>query len=208
MGSLSFIAGGSSCGMILSDDGIRKAIKAGDIEIDPLPSETSFTTSAVDLTLGKQFQGWNLAVFSAPGTKIELNLAEQKYQTTAKALLIEKKLEEDGSFIFPPYKDQPMVLLANTRERVHLKREAGLAARVEGRSSLARLGVMVHLTAPTIHCGFAGHITLELINHSPFHIRMVPGVPVCQLIVERLDTAAAGPINTAFQNQNEPSGLS
>lgn len=193
--------------MILSDAGIREALSKGQIEIDPVPSETSYTTSAVDLTLGNQFQGWNATVLGVPGTKMELNLAEQKYQNLAKVLLVEKKLEDDGSFIFPPYRLEPMVLLANTRERVHLKRESMLAARVEGRSSLARIGVMVHLTAPTIHCGFSGHITLEMMNHSPFHLRMVPGVPICQLIIERLETATAGDIQTSFQNQSAPSGI-
>ena len=99
-----------------------------------------------------------------------------------------------------------MVLLAQTQERVHLKRDSGLAARVEGRSSLARIGQAVHLTAPTIHCGFSGAITLELINYSLFHLRMVPGCVICQLILERVE-GASGEIKTRFQNQVNPSGL-
>jgi deoxycytidine triphosphate deaminase len=110
----------------------------------------------VDLTLGSQFQGWNSELLKVQGTKIELNLGVQAYQKTAKAFLQPLKTEEDGSFIFPPYSENPMVLLAQTQERVHLKRDSGLAARVEGRSSLARIGLTVHLTAPTIHCGFSG----------------------------------------------------
>ena len=195
--------------MILSDSGIQQALLNSQIEIEPRPDSTRYTTSAVDLTLGKQFQSWNSLVLNVPGTKVELNLAEQTYQITAQALLVPKKLEEhDGAFIFPPHRIEPMVLLANTKERVHLKRDSGLAARVEGKSSLARIGIMVHLTAPIIHCGFQGHITLELINHSPFYVRMVPGIPICQLVFERLESPAAGPINTKFQNQTEPSGIS
>lgn len=193
--------------MILSDRGIRAALASGDLVLEPQPTDAQYTTSAVDLTLGGQFQGWNKDVLSVPGTKIELDLAQQRYQSTARAYLIGLELDRSGAYIFPPYRVEPMVLLANTRERVHLRREAGLAARVEGKSSLARIGMMVHLTAPTIHCGFSGHITLELMNHSPFYIRMVPGVAVCQLIIERLQEMPLGDISTRFQDQTHPSGL-
>lgn len=96
---------------------------------------------------------------------------------------------------------------AGSRERVHLKHESKLAARVEGRSSLARLGLMVHLTAPTIHPGFSGRITLEMINHGPFYLRLVPGTTrVCQLIFERLEDAPEGEIATGFQGRDLASG--
>ncbi len=193
--------------MILSDAGIKQALATGTLEIDPTPDASRFTTSAVDLTLGNQFRGWDSSRFAAPGVHVHLDLAKHNYHATAEAYLSPLPLDREGCFLFPPHRQIPMVLLANTRERVNLKRESGLAARVEGKSSLARIGVMVHLTAPTIHCGFSGHITLELINHSPFHIRMVPGVPVCQLVIERLEAAPEGTINTSFQNQREPSGL-
>lgn len=165
--------------MILSDKAIQIALQTGKIEITPTPDETRYTSSAVDLTLGSKFQGWNQDVLKVEGTKVELNLALQTYQKTAKAYLKSFPTEADGSFVFPPYSREPMVLLAQTNESVHLKRDSGLAARVEGRSSLARIGLTVHLTAPTIHCGFQGPITLELINHSFFYLRMVPGSAIC-----------------------------
>lgn len=192
--------------MILSDTAIQNALRQGSIEISPEPSETRYTSSAVDLTLGSQFQSWNASLLNVKGTRVELNLAEQSYQQTAKAYLMPLGLEPDGSYIFPPFAQRPMVLLAQTHERVHLKRDSGLAARVEGRSSLARIGLTVHLTAPTIHCGFAGAITLELINYSLFYLRMVPGAVICQLILERVE-GGAGEIKTAFQNQVNPSGI-
>jgi dCTP deaminase len=193
--------------MILSDNAIQQAIATGKIEIDPIPDQTRYTSSAVDLTLGPRFQGWNLEVLQVKGVRIELNLAEQSYQSTAGAYLKAMDLEADGSYLFPPYRLHPIVLLAQTRERVFLKRESEFAARVEGRSSLARIGLTVHLTAPTIHCGFSGPITLELINYSPFYLRMVPGTVICQLIIERVE-GTPGKINTAFQNQTDPSGIS
>jgi dCTP deaminase len=192
--------------VVLSDKAIQEALRVGLIEITPAPIETRYTSSAVDLTLGSQFQGWNSDILRVPGTRVELNLAVQTYPTTAKAYLKSFELENDGSFIFPPYSQEPMVLLAQTQESIHLKRDSGLAARVEGRSSLARIGLTVHLTAPTIHCGFQGRITLELINHSFFYLRMVPGSVICQLIIERVE-GAPGEINTGFQNQETPSGI-
>jgi dCTP deaminase len=62
---------------------------------------------------------------------------------------------------------------------------AGHAARVEGKSSLARLGLGVHITAPTIHAGFDGQIRLELVNHGHFPITIKSGMRVCQLIFEQ-----------------------
>ncbi len=59
-----------------------------------------------------------------------------------------------------------------------------LAARVEGKSSLARLGIGVHLTASTIHCGFSGAIQLEILNSGPNEIILDAGMRICQLIFE------------------------
>jgi dCTP deaminase len=59
-----------------------------------------------------------------------------------------------------------------------------LAARVEGKSGLSRIGLGVHVTAPIIHTGFSDTIQLEIINHGPMLIRLRPGLPICQLVFE------------------------
>ena len=89
-----------------------------------------------------------------------------------------------------------LFLLAWTIERVRLPHTAKLAARVEGKSSLARLGVGVHVTAPTIHAGFGfrrddltflgNPIQLEIFNLGPLTIRLTRGLPICQLILEEV----------------------
>jgi dCTP deaminase len=71
-----------------------------------------------------------------------------------------------------------------TREYVNLK-EARLGARVEGKSSLARIGLSIHVTAPTIHAGFEGRIRLEIMNHGILPIRLKPEMRICQLILEQ-----------------------
>jgi dCTP deaminase len=193
--------------MILSDQGIKTALQDGQIQIDPIPRDDQFTTTAVDLILGDQFQTWNHEVLGVPGMRHELDLEKYKYKLTSRAYVRDLELEKDGTFVFPPFRVLPSHVLAKTRERIHLKPNSRLAARVEGRSSLARLGVIVHLTAPTIHAGFNGTITLEMINHGPFYLRMTPGkTRICQLIFERLETEPIGQITTQFQGQQTPSG--
>jgi len=64
--------------VILSEEGIKRAIKDGQLGITPAPQQEQYTTSAVDLCLGMLFQGWAEAGFKVPGARVELNLAEQK----------------------------------------------------------------------------------------------------------------------------------
>lgn len=189
--------------MILSNDEIRRALGSRAIEITPGPQADQYTTSAVDLFLGNQFRVWDDKLFKAKGAHIDLNLAEQQFSQTAAAFLVDKQRETDGSILLP----SGSFVLAITRERVKLSHDALIAARVEGRSSLARIGLVVHLTAPTIHAGFDGYVTLEMVNHGPFRLRLVPErTRICQLIFERLGEAPSGPIATAFQGQVEPGG--
>ena len=193
--------------MILSNDGIKKALEEGALEISPVPDETQYTTSAVDLHLGDEFYAWDASKLQVTGVKVELDLSAQQFNETAKAYLVPVKKQDDGSVVFPPFRVHQWHMLAITKERIHLNRDHRLAARVEGRSSLARIGIIVHLTAPTIHAGFGGKITLEMINFSPFYLKMVPNkTRICQLIVERLESDPTREINTAFQGQTVPSG--
>jgi dCTP deaminase len=85
------------------------------------------------------------------------------------------------------------LVLGWTAEYVELPIDSRIAARVEGKSSLARLGLGVHITAPTIHAGFPGQIRLEVVNHGHLPILLKPGMRICQLILEQtLGTPAAG----------------
>lgn len=99
-------------------------------------------------------------------------------------------------------------VLGRTLERVELPiGDDGecLAARIEGKSSYARCGLLVHFTAPTIHCGFRGVIALELCNLGPANILLYPGTPICQLIIE---VVRGVPFrnDSQFQGQQAPGG--
>ena len=90
--------------------------------------------------------------------------------------------------------------LAYTVERLTLP--LNLAARVEGKSSVARWGLSIHQTAPTIHAGFRGNIRLEIANVGPFVCRLTPGMQICQLVVEELKTPPENELRSRFQNQS------
>jgi dCTP deaminase len=193
--------------MVLSDEGIKKALRSGALEIIPVPQEDQYQTSSVDIFLGDSFRVWDTKRLAVRGLAPVLNLAEQTFQDTANAFTIQAPREADGSVVLPPFSESPCVLLGLTRERIHLKKNAALAARVEGRSSLARIGITVHLTAPIIHAGFNGPITLEIVNLGAFHVKFVPNeTRICQFIIETLDTAAVTELHTSFQRQETPIG--
>jgi len=80
-----------------------------------------------------------------------------------------------------------------------------LAARIEGRSSLARFGLIVHCTAPTIHAEFSGNITLEITNLGSYPIMLRPGMRICQLIVETVEGVPVE-AKSQFHGQQEPAG--
>lgn len=194
--------------MILSNQAIFAALDEKRLVIDPepsprVPSEDSdvtcpYQTSSVDLRLGNEVS-WlkdNLPVTIAP--------YRGKFASLFGPNSNRRILTDDQPYILEPNK----FVLANTLERVELPIVADrpcLAARVEGRSSYARCGLLVHFTAPTIHAGFSGRITLEIINLGPCSIELSPGKPICQLIIEEVQGV---PIrnNSQFQGQTKPGG--
>ena len=98
-------------------------------------------------------------------------------------------------------------VLASTVERVHIPRD--LVAQVNGKSSHARRGLVVHQTAGFIDPGFRGQITLELSNASSWPIRLTPGMPICQLVFFQMTSAAERPYGSAglgshYQGQRGP----
>lgn len=186
--------------MILSNEAIKKAINEGIIEIDPLPplDETMLDTTALNLRLGN--------VLSVPKKSLSLSfdLKKGKIIDTLRIVYEQKEIPSDG-YPLEPYQ----FVLANTMEHITLNIKQGkpcYAARVEGKSSLARCGLMIHFTAPTIHAGFSGTITLELMNLGQYSIILRPGMQICQLIFE----AVEGEIilrESQFHLQRTPEGI-
>lgn len=180
--------------MILGDSDIQKALKNGEIEIKPKPAPEQYTTSAVDLRLGDEFLELRPPV---SGMEITIDAHSMDVRQLYAQYGHPLQKQPDGSVIIEPKK----LILAKTMEYVRLPQH--IAARVEGRSTLARIGLLVHLTAPTIHAGFRGRIVLELYNVGPYKIKLTPGMPICQLIFELLASPGRMPTPaTPYQDQS------
>jgi len=108
-----------------------------------------------------------------------------------------------------PYSLKPrQFILGRTLERIELPTDKGtphLAARIEGKSSWARCGLMVHFTAPTVHPGWAGPLTLEIINLGPMTFVLRPRMRIAQLIVEEVRGEVFLNPST-FHDQSTPEG--
>lgn len=164
--------------MILTDREIRISLENKAITIDPPPSIDAYSSTSLDLTLAG-----SLRVFKPThgGVRIVVDPAAPDYRFGAamNALADTAPIPDDGFTLQPG-----LLVLGWTAENVSLFPQSRIAARVEGKSSLARLGLAVHVTAPTIHAGFKGQIQLEIINHGPVPICLRTGMKICQLIFE------------------------
>jgi len=190
--------------MILSNIEILNGISQGLFSIEPLksldPTKAPFNTSAVDLHLADEI----LIPDTTSSSSIDItkgSIAEfwTKHSTTI-------TITKDQPYRLPYGK----LILAKTIERVNfpLLKDATIcySARVEGKSSLARCGILVHFTAPTIHAGFNGTITLEIINLGSHEFLLSPGMAFCQLIIEEVKGCPADAPNQ-FKGQNKPAGV-
>ena len=167
--------------MILTDREIQLSIENKLIEIAPIPTEDSYSATSLDLTLGKTFIEW----MELPGQPIRPHDGGYRYSQLTNR---QKKIENDRYELNPR-----SFVLGWTEEKIALPVSSKIAARIEGKSSIARLGVGIHVTAPTIHAGFVGRIQLEIFNFGPNCIELDAGMKICQLIFETtLGTPSSG----------------
>lgn len=153
--------------MILSDTQIKEALLSGDIRFDPeISLETQLQPASIDLRLSRFFRMFNASQHPVldPLSTLELN------EITT---LVE--LEEGKPFIVHPGE----FVLGSTLEYVWLSQR--LVGRVEGRSSLGRLGIIIHSTAGYIDPGFEGTLTLEISNVGKIPVALYPLMRICQI---------------------------
>ena len=185
---------------VLSNRSLVAAMDAGRLRIEPRPGpapgaiDSPFGSCSVDLRLSP-----NLYL---PRHGLQLGIdVRGRITPTLEALYEERVIPPEG-FVLHPNR----FVLARTIEEVELPLSPTcLAARIEGRSSFARAGLLVHFTAPTIHAGFAGRIALEIINLGEFSLILRSGSPICQLIVETVDGEPIR-MDSQFQDQSAPTG--
>lgn len=197
--------------MILSNLEIQKAIDDGDLVIDPEPlprrptlaagSQCPYNTTSVDLRLGP-----NLSIVPSGGPRkpVVLDLRQGGIAPYLSQIYTPRILDAGGYALQPGH-----FVLGMTLESISLpirQDRPSLAARIEGRSSYARCGLLVHFTAPTIHADFTGPIALEIKNLGEYPIMLYSGDYIAQLIVERVSgTPFKNP--SQFQGQALPTGL-
>lgn len=193
--------------MILSKGEIAQAIAEGVISVDPPPREDQYSSTALDLYLGAEFLCWDrekMLSLSRVGIDYSLDVSRiEKFSDLSKEYLIPAPVDAEGCHILRPGE----FVLGITHEWVAMPLESRIAARVEGRSSLARMGLAIHLTAPTIHADWHGKIALEMFNVGAWPIKLRPyELKVCQLIFERVGGLDDSADPSHFQGQQSPAG--
>jgi dCTP deaminase len=166
-------------------------LAAGRLAIEPLASD-AIQPSSVDLRLDRLFR-----VFKKTD-RPHIDVREPSDDCTQ---LIEA--EGDKPFLVRPGE----FVLANTLETITVPND--LVARLDGRSSLGRLGLLVHATAGYVDPGFSGKLTLELANAAPLPIAVYCGMKICQISFLRLTTPVDRPygspgLGSKYQGQQEP----
>ncbi len=177
--------------VLLSDRDIRAEIDAGRLGIDPF-DPSLVQPSSVDVRLDGLFRVFNNTRYT------HIDPAQQQDELTS---LVES--EPGVPFVLHPGE----FVLGSTMELCSLPDD--LAGRLEGKSSLGRLGLLTHSTAGFIDPGFTGHITLELSNVANLPITLWPGMKIGQLCLLRLSSAAENPYGSAsvgskYQGQRGP----
>lgn len=193
--------------MLLSNCEIHKAIDEGRLIIDPEPlpriptvgQDCPYDAHTVNLKLDTEI------LLPKPGKYIvdlrgEGSLPEfiDKHSETI-------KITDNHPFPLQP----KQFVLGKTVERIELPLKGNppyLAARIEGKSSRARCGLLVHCTAPIIHPEFSGYITLEITNLSPSQFMLYPNMDIAQLLVEQVYGDIISNISQ-FQHQKTTAGL-
>ena len=177
--------------VILSDRTIREELTAGRIVIEPF-DETAIQPSSVDLRIDRYFR-----VFRNHTMRV-IDVKENQEELTE---LVE--VADDDPLILHPGE----FVLGSTLERVTLPID--LVARLEGKSSLGRLGLLIHSTAGFVDAGWDGHLTLELSNVANLPITLYPGMKIGQISFLRMTTPADEPygskkIGSKYQGQRGP----
>ena len=178
--------------MIYSDRTIKESIASGKIAIDPY--EPSYVQpSSVDLRVANGFRVFMNHKYS------EIDPRSPQSDLTQ---LVEVEGSADAFMLHPGE-----FVLGSTLERVRLGED--VVARLEGKSSLGRLGLLIHSTAGFIDPGFEGHITLELSNVATLPIAIYPGMKIGQISFYQMTTAAQYPygspeLGSKYQGQSGP----
>lgn len=181
--------------MILSDRDLKARLEAGDIRITPLDDpELQIQPASIDLRLGHEFVVYKLPHVPCIDPRLPRSLSEYTETVT---------IATDDAFVLHPGE----FALGSTIE--HVSVPVDLVARVDGRSSVGRMAVVVHATAGFIDPGFQGQITLELSNLGRAAVKLYPGMRISQIVFYRMTSPAERPYgsegrSSKYQGQMGP----
>lgn len=180
--------------MILSDRDIQHALRSGLIRISPsIDSKTQLGSCSVDLRLGKQFRVFNHSTIAY------IDPTDVK---TSQDMMREVVLKKGQPFILQPGD----FVLATTVETITLP--STLIGRLEGRSSLGRLEIVVHSTASIFDAGWHGVVVMELGNLGRMPVALYPGMRICSMTFEELSSPVLVPYTkkkaAKYVGQNAP----
>lgn len=197
--------------MILSNIGLQQAMEDGRLVVHPKPEplrptegqKCPYDTHSVNLKLGYEIsfpesgpyifdllEGGSLSTFLSRNSR-KISIPSEGFALKPKEFVLGMTVEAISLPVNHPR---------------NLETQICLPARVEGRSSVARCGILVHFTAPTIHPGFEGNITLEIINLGPAKFMLRPDMPIAQLIVEEVKGIPFEREDRQFVGQSAPEG--
>jgi len=177
--------------VLLSDRDLRSELADGRLLVDPL-DPSLIQPSSIDVRMDRMFRVFNNSRYT------HIDPAQQQDELTQMV-----EVADGDPFVLHPGE----FVLAATLERFALPDD--LAGRLEGKSSLGRLGLLTHSTAGFIDPGFDGHITLELSNVANLPITLWPGMKIGQLCLFRLSSPAENPygsqaVGSKYQGQRGP----
>jgi dCTP deaminase len=178
--------------VILSDRDLRERLARGDLAVEPLEdAELQIQPASIDLRLDRTFVAFRAS---------RLPCLDPRAMPTDATERIE--VADGEAFVLHPGD----FVLGSTIERVKIP--ADLVARVEGRSSLGRLAIVVHATAGFIDPGFEGQITLELSNLGRTAVKLYPGMRISQIVLHEMKSPAERPYGSGrgskYQGQSGP----
>ena len=177
--------------MLLSDRDIKAQVDAGRLRLEPY-EPSLLQPSSIDVRLDRFFRVFNNHLYT------HIDPSTRQDDLTAQV-----EVQDGEAFVLHPGE----FVLASTLEVITLGDQ--LAGRLEGKSSLGRLGLLTHSTAGFIDPGFSGHVTLELSNVANLPIKLWPGMKIGQLCIFRLSSPAEHPYGSAvygsrYQGQRGP----
>lgn len=192
--------------MYLSDIDLLKAIKRKELIVEPHPSPDRFGSTSIDLELDRieEAKVWDIEALARTRTEAgdrpnELRIGQFDYRRFSGRYLISPPNSTDGAGGLKVFRrDNEIIikpggfLLWQTKETVGTpEHNSKLICFIDGKSTRARTGLLVHLTAPTIHAGWSGRITLEIANLGPFDFVLSPGEVIAQIIVAKVSSPPA-----------------